>query len=191
MSREETLNLVEDKHCRNLLAELFRSLELKTNKIRCLEDKVEVLETQVAEQEKYSSKDCIIIENMPINRSNEPLSHQVCRFLQTHMDHQTTPASFKACHFLGKWKNDRFPPAIIIKFIYFGEKDAIYSRKSMLARLVNQNNQKPIFLKERLPEQQRKLKTKAEEMGYITTTSNCTVKLFQRSVEGKFSSFAV
>ena len=191
MSREETLNLVEDKHCRNLLAELFRSLELKTNKIRCLEDKVEVLETQVAEQEKYSSKDCIIIENMPINRSNEPLSHQVCRFLQTHMDHQTTPASFKACHFLGKWKNDRFPPAIIIKFIYFGEKDAIYSRKSMLARLVNQNNQKPIFLKERLPEQQRKLKTKAEEMGYITTTSNCTVKLFQRSLEGKFSSFAV
>ena len=133
MSREETLNLVEDKHCRNLLAELFRSLELKTNKIRCLEDKVEVLETQVAEQEKYSSKDCIIIENMPIHRSNDPLSHQVCPFLQTHMDHQTTPASFKACHFLGKWKNDRFPPAIIVKFIYFGEKDSIYSRKSALA----------------------------------------------------------
>ena len=102
---------------------------------------------------------------MPINRSKEPLSHQVCRFLQTHMDHQTTPASFKACHFLGKWKNDRFPPAIIVKFIYFGEKDAIYSRKSMLAKLVNQSNQKPIFLKERLPEQQRKLKNKAEEMG--------------------------
>ena len=109
MNREETLKLVEDKHCRNLLAELFRTLELKTNRIRCLEDKVEVLENQVAEQEKYSSKDCIIIENMPIHRSNEPLSHQNCRFLQTHMDHLTTPAIFKAGHFLEKWRNDRFP----------------------------------------------------------------------------------
>ena len=77
MNREETLNLVEDTNCRHLLAELFRTLDLTPNKIRCLENKVEVLENQVAEQEEYSSKDSIIIENMPIHRSNEPSSHQV------------------------------------------------------------------------------------------------------------------
>ena len=191
IERKKALSEIQDEKYKLLLAQLFESLEDKTRRIRCLEDKVDELELRLADQEKYSSKDCIIIENCPLVETTEPLSHQVCSFFENYLNYKTSPSNFKACHLLGKWSNKDFPPAIIIKFIYFGEKDLILSRKSSLARARNPFNQRPIFIKERLPEDQRKLKSEAENLGLITTTHNASVKLFKKNAGGKFQSFVI
>ena len=191
IERKKALSEIQDDKCKLLFEQLFESLEDKTRRIRCLEDKVDELELRLADQEKYSSKDCIIIENFPLVETTEPLSHQVCSFFENYLNYKTSPSNFKACHLLGKWSSKDFPPAIIIKFIYFGEKDLILSRKSSLARARNPFNQSPIFIKERLPESQRKLKREAENMGLITTTHNASVKLFKKNAGGKFQSFII
>ena len=74
---QKALSEIQDEKCKLLFEQLFESLEGKTQRVRYLEDKVDELELRLAEQEKYSSKDCIIIENFPLVETTEPLSHQL------------------------------------------------------------------------------------------------------------------
>ena len=118
------------KAIQSLEIEEISSILLKFNEIiqerdsenTLLRNKVADLEARVIEQEIYSSKDCLIIENLPIEDRNAPLSHHVCHFFQKFLKHQTRPNNFKACHYLGKWQNDTSPQAAIVKFLFFDEK---------------------------------------------------------------------
>ena len=188
---ENIVKHVEDENCRKILEHLLGTITSKNNEINMLHQRVFELEKRISTQEKYTSKDCLIVENMPLTRSNEPLTKQVCQFLKDYLNYSTTPSNFKACHLLGPWTNENYPPAIIIKFIYFAEKDLVFSRKAMLAGKINHANKRSIFIKERLPEYQRQLKSYAEKRGLVTTTLNCNVKLFRKSTNGHYKSFAI
>ena len=98
-----------------------------------LQNRVTELETRVLETEKYSSKDCQIIENMPEVDGNLPLATKVCAFFDLYMNWKTDETNLKACHFLSSLKIGRKPPAIIMNYVYFGEKQ-VYGRKSWLPR---------------------------------------------------------
>ena len=63
------LETVEDRNLRQILADFSQKLEVKDERIVQLENRVASLELRVSQQEKYSSKECIIIENMPLRRS--------------------------------------------------------------------------------------------------------------------------
>ena len=188
---ENIVKHVEDENCRKILEHLLGTITSKDNEINMLRQKVFELEKRITTQEKYTFKDCLVVENMPLTRSNEPLTKQVCQFLKDYLNYSTTPSNFKACHLLGPWTNENYPPAIIIKFIYFAEKDLVFSRKAMLAGKINHANKRSIFIKERLPEYQRQLKSYAEKRGLVTTTLNCNVKLFRKSTNGHYKSFAI
>ena len=69
-------------------------------------------------------------------------------------------------------------------FLWLGEKDEIYARRSMLGKFFNPENSRPITIKERLPQKDRELKQMAEKKGYITSTKNCQVKVFYKTQEG-------
>ena len=130
-----------------------------------------------------------ILPRKNCNIGNEPLlSHQVCDFLKSNNNYETHPSSFKACHPLGPWKNENFAPAIIVKFVYLGEKKEIYGRKSWLSRSSNPHKDQAMYFKERLPPKQPEFKNKAEEEGMITTTYSCQVKTFTRSFDGRYKS---
>ena len=136
---------------------------MKDERIVQLENRVASLELRVSQQEKYSSKDCIIIENMPLRRSDQPLTHHVCQFFSEILQCSTQPSNFNACHSLGPWKDLNYPSAIIVKFIYFGEKNEIYGRRSWLRQVKNPINGRPIFIKERLPKAKKRIKDYADE----------------------------
>ena len=121
------LNQLEEGNIKQLLQHLFDELENKGKRISFLEQKVVELEDRIHEQERYSSKDTLIFETAPIyNDKNYPLAEQMCDFLKDYLSFETCPGNFKACHPLGPWKSGNYAPAIIIKFIYFGEKSEIY-----------------------------------------------------------------
>ena len=189
---KSAIEAIENADLKKILTEIVTNLTIKDEKIKSLENKVADLEARVDECEIYSSKDCIIMEKLPIKNFNNgnvpPLSHQVCDFLKSYINYETHPSSFKACHPLGPWKNEKHAPAIIVKFVYFGEKNEIYGRKSWLSRSSNPLNGQAMYFKERLPPKQREIKNKAEEEGLITTTYNCQVKAFTRSFDGRHKS---
>ena len=158
---KSAIEAIENADLRQILTEIVTNLTIKDEKIKSLENKVADLD----ECEIYSSKDCIIMENLPIKNFNNgnvpPLSHQVCDVLKSYINYETHPSSFKACHPLGPWKNEKYAPAIIVKFVYFGEKNEIYGRKSWLSRSSNPLNGQAMYFKERLPPKQREIKNKA------------------------------
>ena len=184
------ISKVESPQLRLLFEQLYKLLETKDRDITDLKNQVQSLEERVNEIEKYSSKDCLIIDNMPLGDSKWNLEIQVCNFLKNYLNYESHPSNFKACHFLGKFEAGKKQPPVIVKFIYFGEKSEIYGRKSWLAGKKNPINGRSIFLRERLPVHQKQIKEKAEEFGLVTTTLNCEVKVFENS-QGKFTSRAV
>ena len=84
-----------------------------------LQNKVTDLERRVTEQEIYSSKDSIIIENLPTKNGIVLLiSEQVSFFFKRFLGYKTFPGRLKACHYLVT-RNKTKPAPVIVKFIYF------------------------------------------------------------------------
>ena len=88
-----------------------------------------------------------------------------------------TPDAIKTCHPLGNWKGNTLP-VVIVKFIYYNDKIKLYNRRPMLENFRNSLNGKHVYMKERLPQHDLAIQKQANELDLITTTYNCTVKLF-------------
>ena len=77
---KNALQNLENPNLRFLISHLLEQLSIKDEKILSLEKRVTDLEVRVKECEAYSSKDCIVIENAPLNPNIEQLDLQVCDF---------------------------------------------------------------------------------------------------------------
>ena len=142
----KAIQSLENDNLSSILLKFNEIIQERDSDITLLGNKVADLEARVIEQEIYSSKDCLIIDNLPIEDRNAPLSHQVCHFFQKFLNHETRPNNFKACHYLGKWQSNTFPAAVIVKFLFFDEKNEVLGRKSWLSRKTNQCNGYPIYI---------------------------------------------
>ena len=88
----ETIDLIENSELKKLFLHLFTKLSAKDERILALENRVAKLEERVDECEKYSSKDCLIFENLPIKKPEgkvPTLKHQVCDFLLKYLNWET------------------------------------------------------------------------------------------------------
>ena len=92
------------------------------------------------------------------------------------MNFLTNPENFTACHVLGRGQKNT-PPAIIVKLVYFQEKNEIYSRKKMLWGVINIMKGRQMFINERLPPKDRELQVYANDKNLVTRTQNCQVQL--------------
>ena len=109
----------------------------KSQEIITLKNELCALEQRITLQERYSSKDCLIFENVPWD-GKEFLPTFITRFLSEYMNFLTNPENFKACHVLGSGQKN-MPPANIVKFVYFHEINEIYSRKKDVVGSHQQN----------------------------------------------------
>ena len=145
----EAIDAIENSQLKQILTELVTNLRKKDEQITYPENKVAGLESRVDECETYSSKQYLIMENLPITNDingNVPhFSHQVCDFLKQHVNYETHPSNYRACHPLKPWKNEAYSPATFVKVMYVSEKNEIYGQKSWLARSLNPNNGEPMF----------------------------------------------
>ena len=76
----KAIQSLENDKLSSRLLKFNEIIQERDSEITLLRNKVANLEARVIEQEIYSSKDCLIIENLPIKDRNAPLSHQVCHF---------------------------------------------------------------------------------------------------------------
>lgn len=192
----ELITAIDDTKMQDLLTKIVNELDEKdriiknqAEEITKLKNDVTDIEQRITEQERYSSKDCLILENLPINFQNN-LFEELCVFFKTFLNYDCKPYDFKAAHPINKGKAP-YPPTVIVKFIYFDMKNELYSRRSWLAGRLNPKNSKPVFIKERLPKKDMEILIQAKEKGYITTTSNCQVKVFCKTSDGQKQSVPV
>ena len=78
---------------------------------------------------------------------------------------------------------------INIKFLCFADKNENHNRPRVLANQFNQNGYQ-IYVNERLPKQNLKLKKYCEKKNMLTTTKNCQVRVFTKT-NGTFKAKAV
>ena len=76
------------------------TIKKENAQIRELRNEITGLKERISEQEKCSSKDTIIISNLPLLQ--DILVSSVLHFFKTFLDVQLLREDLKACHFLGK-----------------------------------------------------------------------------------------
>ena len=177
-----------------LVKELLIRITSLEQTVKCQEDTILILNKNVAElqnrlptQEKYSSKDCLIFKNFPNNPFSKNLYNDVCKSIYHYFNYQITPDRIKACHPLKHCKNGITP--IIVKFIYFDDKDFIFRRRKMLSDKLNGG--KKLVIHERLPVKDAENMNRCNEIGLISTTRNCQVKVFRKILIGNYYSCAI
>ena len=152
----------------------------KSQEIITLTNELCALEQRNTLQERYSSKDCLIFENRPW-AGKEFLPTFITHFLSEYMNFLTNPERFKACHFLERGQKNT-PPAIIVKIVYFHEKNEIYSRKKMLWGVINKMNGRLMFIKEKFSTKNTSLQVYANDRNLVTRTQNCQVQLLIENI---------
>ena len=189
MDIKNDIQKLQDPEIKKILSNMYTMIEEKDKVIHSLQNRVTDLELRMSEQERYSSKDCLIFNNAPITQDGN-LWNQMASFITDFMGYKIQPGAFKACHVLGRGHGNK-PPAVIIKFLYFHDKNEVYLRRPMLASKKNPLNYGPIFVSERLPKHDLEVKRYATEKGLITTTRNCQVRVFYKDENGARISFPV
>ena len=172
---EQALSEVKDSSTKQLIEIILSENNKKSQEIITLKNELSALEQRITLQERYSSKDCLKFENLPRD-GKEFLPTFITRFLSEYLNFVTNPENFKACHVSGRDQKNT-PPAIIVKFLYFPEKNELYSRKKMLWVVINKMNGRQMFIKERLPPKDKELQVYANDRNLLTRTQNCQVQL--------------
>ena len=127
---EQALSEVKDSSTKQLIEFLLSENNQKSQKPFTLKNELCALGQQITIQERYSSKNCSIFENLRWDRK-EFLPTFICRFLSEYMNFLTNRGIFKPCHVLGRGQKKTLP-TIRVKFVYVHQKYEIYSRKKML-----------------------------------------------------------
>ena len=160
----ESLNNSEIKP---ILAQLLTEITKRGGSFSNLENRVAQLEDRMNECEKYSSKDTIIFENLPIKRMVRPIwpiRYAIFCIPIYHINRTAVTSRHATIYRPGNMTNTL---PLIVKFIYLGEQMELFGRKSWLAGKRNPIIGKPIVLKKRLPARQKANKEKAESEGLI------------------------
>ena len=159
----------------------------KDSKLEEMPCEIEALEERVGKQEQYSSKDTIIIDNLPIYDVSLPLLGNVLNFLECFLDYRLQIGDIKACHLLPKTVKQSVP-SVIVKFVYFHHKIDIYNSRMVLSRpnMLHPTSKNPIFLRERRAKNDLKVKIYAEkDKNLVTTTFNSQLKVFVKNDNNK------
>ena len=163
-------NDMVDSDVKNVLQPLMTENKQKDMKIANLEGQMRQMEIKINTIERYQSKDCLIFRNLPVGSYGSIINDTV-EFINQVMKVTIEPADLKACHPLGPI-NFKGQTTVIAKFIYFDQKDRIYSRKKFLKFYCHPTNKKPVYISEHLTKFDMQLKEAAEAKSIFVSTKN-------------------
>ena len=123
-----------------------------------LADFTERLDSRLREQERYTRKNSVIIDNHPFDAAKPtaewlPKLLDFLNKLNKLCDVTITESRLTAFHILpGPEKMPAgFTPSVIVKFTHFRDKDEVYKNRKMLKHMFNPINNRKIWMKEILP----------------------------------------
>ena len=101
------------------------------------------LNDRLRAQERYTSKDSIIIVNPTFDaRKVNDVTAEALKFFQFFLKFHIPFENIKACHILPNTGNAMQLPSVICKFLYFDDKDNVYSKRWYLKNKKNPINRK-------------------------------------------------
>ena len=102
-------------------------------KIIDLEKKQVEINDRRKAQERYTSKDCVIICNPPFDsRDNRNVLQNTLKFFENFLNIRLDGNRIKACPMLPGTAANGCPESMICKFVYFEEKERVFGAKRKL-----------------------------------------------------------
>ena len=178
---KDTVNI--DPILKGLLQGLIENVKGKDNIIVELQNRVHFLEKKNNEMERYSSKDCIILQNLPLRSGN--FTQDFLTFFNEVMGVEVNSYDLKACHPLSPVSQNQ-KCMVIVKFVYFDIKNRIYGRKKLLKVFLHPVNKQPVYITERLTQRDSELLDYSRGLGMYTVTYNCAPQIFVSKADGGF-----
>ena len=178
---KNTVNI--DPKLKSLLQGLIENVTTKDDIIVGLQNWVHFLENKVNEMERYSSKDCVILQNLPLRSGN--FTQDVLAFFNEVMGVEENSYDLKACHPLGPVSRNQ-KCAFIVKFVYFDIKNRVYGRKKLLKNFLHPVNKQPVYITERLTQRNSELLDYSWRLGMYTNTFNCAPQVLVSKADGGF-----
>ena len=97
---EQLVESLQNDSLKNIMGNLLKISIEKDKTIEQLQAKKGELEDRLLQQKRYTSKDCLIFENLPMNHSDK-LDIQVKKILRQYLKYTVPLKNMKACHLLG------------------------------------------------------------------------------------------
>ena len=151
----QLVETIKDESTKHVVSTIISELKKTQNEVsmqfKKIEDFCSELEMRVREQERYTSKDSIIVDNPPFdpNVDDDALLELIVFFIKTFLRYELEPSKIKGCHILpGCVEEKGLMASVIVKFLYFPDKNQIYASRRYLKGQKNEINQKNIFVRE-------------------------------------------
>ena len=135
-----------DHKLKDLLQGLIENVNTKDDILVGLQNWYHFLENKLNEMERYSSKDCLILQNLPLSSGN--FTHDVSAFFDDVMDVEVNsydPVS----------QNQKC--VVIVRNVFFNVKNRIYGRKTLMKDFLHPVNQQPVYITESLTQRDSEL----------------------------------
>ena len=150
-----------------------------------LEKKQGEINDRLRAQERYTSKDCVIICNPPFDsRDIRNVLRNTLKFFENFVN-INLENRIKACHILPGTAANGCPESVICKFVYFDEKYRVFGAKRKLKKIKSPLNNLNIYFNERLPENEAEINSEAKKLGMITSTKIVQCQLWLRICKTK------
>ena len=148
------LSCKSEPELKDLLDELLQNLTRKDEVIENLQKDVLHLDRKMNELERYSSKECIIILNLPLFSGSNVMQDAVDFFWNV-FETNVNVVDHVACRSLGPFTDIRKSPPVL-NLSTFGKK-CIWDRKFWLTDFLNCVNNKPVYMRERMTKKDKDL----------------------------------
>ena len=157
--------------------ELKEGNQQTAKKVRDVFDFCDYLDERLRNQERYTSKDCVILQNPPFDARDEA---KLCQIILNFFKDQLkvkdiVDKSLKAYHILPNRRevSGGLMPTVIVKFVYFKDKDEVFKNRRKLRDFKNPINNKNTYIMERLPAVEHDIRAEADKRNYVVSTRNC------------------
>ena len=133
--------------------------------------------------EKYRSKDCVSLQNLPLRSEN--FTQGVLVFLNNVMGVEVNSYDLEACHPLGHVSQNQ-KCVDIVKFVCSDIKNSIYGRKKLLKDFLHPVNKQPMYITKVLTQRDLELLDYSQGLGMYIFTYNCAPQVFVSKADGGF-----
>lgn len=146
-------------------AALMKVIEDQVAEIKCLKEKVNILESKLDDSEQYSRRNCIEIQGMPVNNGDVM---EAVKSVGNALGMDIQDSMIDACHVLGKKPDYSGHPKIIVKFVRRIDAETVLAKRRNKRQLSTRHlglpNDSPIYINESLTPARRRLLAMAREI---------------------------
>ena len=184
-SSTQMVEAITDPATKEAMQKMYEELkegnQQTAKEVRDVFDLCDYLDERLRNQEGCTSNNCVILQNLPYDaRDKAKLCQNILDFFKDQLKvKDIVDKSLKAYHILPNRRevSGGLMPTVIVKFVYFKDKDEVIKNRRKLRDFKNPINNKNTYIMERLRPGEHDIQAEADKRNYVGSTRNCMISV--------------